>query len=141
MEEHSTSPMQGPVKSRHSVANNSRRAVGLAGEEIAATHLQQQSGYVIEERNWRCRSGEIDLIALDGDTLVFIEVRSRTNPTRYGSAVEAITPRKCRQVRELAVIYLKQRKGNPLSIRFDVVAVTLDAEGKATEIKHLPGAF
>ncbi|RED66004.1 YraN family protein [Cohnella lupini] len=121
-------------------AKNSRAAVGKAGEEVAAAHLLQ-SGYSVEARNWRCRSGEIDLIALDGTTLVVVEVRSRTNPTRFGTAVEAVTPRKCRQVRELATIYLKQRGNAPRSIRFDVVAVTFRDDGSVMEIKHIEGAF
>ncbi|WP_373229612.1 YraN family protein [Cohnella sp.] len=117
-----------------------RAAAGRAGEEAAAAHLEQL-GYRLVVRNWRCPTGEIDLIAEDNTTLVFVEVRSRTNPTRFGSAVEAVTPRKCRQVRELATFYLKQRKGPPTSIRFDVIAVTFLREGIVAEIRHLQGAF
>ena len=117
-----------------------RTAVGKAGEDAAADHLQQ-CGYVLVERNWRCRSGELDLIVRDGEAIVFVEVRSRTNPTRYGSALEAITPRKCRQVRDLAAIYLNQRKEHLRSIRFDVVAVTFNGDGTLLEMKHLQGAF
>jgi putative endonuclease len=121
-------------------ARSSRSAVGRAGENAAA-ELLEQLGYILLERNWRCRIGEIDLIALDGKTLVFVEVRSRTNPTRYGTAIEAVTPRKCRQVREVATVYLKQRGGAPQPLRFDVVAVTFLRDGNAPEIKHLQGAF
>ncbi|TFE25027.1 YraN family protein [Cohnella luojiensis] len=123
-----------------SLAKHRRVATGRAGEDAAAEHLLQL-GYIVVERNWRCRSGEIDLVAQDGETLVIVEVRSRTNPTRFGSAVEAITPRKCRQVRELATIYLKHGKAEPHSVRFDVVAVTFQQEGIVAEIKHLKGAF
>lgn len=124
-----------------STAKDRRVAVGRAGEEAAARHLQH-SGYLMEERNWRCRSGELDLIARDGETLVFVEVRSRSNPSRFGTAVEAVTPRKCRQVRELATIYLKQRKDAAfLSVRFDVVAVTFGKDGSLLEVKHIQGAF
>jgi putative endonuclease len=117
-----------------------RAAVGAAGEEAAANHLVQL-GYRLVERNWRCRNGELDLIAEDGFTLVFIEVRARTNPTHYGSAVESITPRKCRKVRELATIYLKRFKINPQSLRFDVITVTFEASSEIRELKHLQGAF
>ncbi len=123
-----------------SSVRRNRAEVGRAGEDVAANHLRQL-GYAVEECNWRCRFGELDLIARDGETLVFVEVRSRTNPTRYGSAVEAVTPRKCRQVREVATVYLKQRKGAPLSVRFDVVAVTFLRDGAPPEIIHIPGAF
>lgn len=118
-----------------------RRATGLAAEEEAARHLLEL-GYVILERNWRCRSGEIDLIALDGGVLVFVEVRSRRNPTRFGTAVEAIAPRKRVQVRNVAQIYLSMRRrdcDNP--VRFDVIAVTFDGQGAVTELRHLEGAF
>jgi putative endonuclease len=121
-------------------ARMSRSAVGRAGENAAAEYLGRL-GYVLMECNWRCRLGEIDLIAMDGNTLVFIEVRSRTNPTRYGTAIEAVTPRKCRQVREVATVYLKQRGGAPQSLRFDVVAVTFLGDGYPPEIQHLQGAF
>lgn len=117
-----------------------RAATGRAGEEAAAAHLEEM-GYRMIVRNWRCTNGEIDLILEDGTILVFVEVRSRTNPTRFGTAVEAITPRKCRQVREIAGIYLKQRKGPPVSVRFDVVAVTFLRDGTVAEIKHLQEAF
>lgn len=123
-----------------SLALGGRSSVGRAGEGAAAEHLLQL-GYGLEARNWRCRWGEIDIIAEDGTTLVFVEVRSRTNPTRFGTAVEAVTPRKCRQVREVATVYLKQRKTSPHSIRFDVIAVTFLRDGMVGEIKHLPGAF
>ncbi|RKP55643.1 YraN family protein [Cohnella endophytica] len=119
----------------------SRRAeVGRAGEDSAADYLRQL-GYVLIERNWRCRSGELDLIAQDGATLVIVEVRSRTNPTRFGTALEAMTPRKCRQVRELASIYLKSRRAEHQSVRFDVVAVTFALDGAVQELKHIEGAF
>lgn len=117
-----------------------RAATGRAGEEAAATHLEKQ-GYRLVIRNWRCTTGEIDLIVEDGTTLVFVEVRSRTNPTKYGSAIEAITPRKCRQVREVASYYLKQCKISPVSVRFDVVAVTFLRDVSVPEIKHIQGAF
>lgn len=126
-------PQPSPAKRR-------RVETGRAGEDAAVAHFLQL-GYRVVDRNWRCRSGELDVVVRDGETLVFVEVRSRTNPIRFGSAVEAITPRKCRQVRELATIYLKHRKEEVLSIRFDVVAVTFQQKGIVSEIKHLPGAF
>lgn len=117
-----------------------RMATGRAGEDFAAEHLQQL-GYVLEQRNWRCRSGEIDLIARDQEVQVFIEVRTRTHSPRFGLAVEAVTPRKCRQVREIASIYLKQHGLSYSSIRFDAVAVTLHIDGSLMELKHIQAAF
>ncbi|MFC5471996.1 YraN family protein [Cohnella suwonensis] len=121
-------------------ATDRRKATGRAGEEAAAASLIAK-GYTLVDRNWRCRSGEIDLIALDGNALVFVEVRSRTNPTRFGTAVESVTPRKRRQVRELAAVYLKSRPDLPRSARFDVVAVTFERDGSIRELRHLQAAF
>ncbi|RIE03507.1 YraN family protein [Cohnella faecalis] len=113
---------------------------GLRGEEAAASYLQSL-GLVIVERNWRCRSGEIDLIALEEAVLVFVEVRSRSSTNRFGTAIEAITPRKCRQVRDIASIYMRMKGESNRSVRFDAVAVTFSADGEVAEIKHIPGAF
>jgi putative endonuclease len=122
-------------------SSSNRAATGRAGEEAASQYLVSLS-YRLLERNWRCRIGEIDLIADDGGTLVFVEVRSRTNPTRFGTAVEAITDRKRRQVREVAAYYLMQRKAATTpSVRCDVVAVTFRPDGSVAELKHIPGAF
>jgi putative endonuclease len=119
---------------------SNRKATGLAAEEAAAVYLQRR-GCAIAARNWRCRTGELDLIVKDGLVLVFVEVRSRTSPSRYGSAVEAVTPRKCRQVRETAEVYLKMTGSFGSSVRFDVVAVTFGADGSVNELKHIEGAF
>jgi len=111
------------------------------GESAAADYLVNL-GYRMIARNWRCRIGEIDLIADDGGTLVFVEVRARTNPTRFGTALEAVTPLKQRQVREVAAYYLAQLKSaSPSSIRCDVVAVTFRVDGSIAELRHIPGAF
>ena len=117
-----------------------RRVVGAAAEEAALGYLQSL-GYVFVARNWRCRTGEIDLIFRDGNTLVFAEVRSRTAPSRYGTAVEAVTPRKCRQVRGTAEVFMKMAGAFGQPVRFDVVAVTFGADGTVCELKHIPAAF
>jgi len=117
-----------------------RKAVGQAAEDAAFAYLQAL-GYAPVMRNWRCRSGEIDLIMRDGKTLVFAEVRSRTSPSRYGTAVEAVTPRKCRQVRDTAAVYLRMHGSAEEPVRFDVVAVTFRRDGAVDELKHIPGAF
>ena len=127
------------AKPRRSTDN--RAATGRRGESAAADYLANL-GYRIVERNWRCRIGEIDLIADDGGTLVFVEVRARTNPTKYGTALEAVTPLKQRQVRDVAAYYLAQRNSaTSPSIRCDVVAVTFRTDGSIAELRHIPGAF
>lgn len=117
-----------------------RRTTGREAEEAAARHLLAR-GFEIAERNWRCRAGEIDLIATDGNILVFVEVRSRRNPSRFGTAVEAVSPRKQVQVRSVAQFYLAMKKNPCGPIRFDVVAVTFGEEGAIRELRHLEGAF
>ncbi|RUS46505.1 YraN family protein [Cohnella sp. AR92] len=118
-----------------------RRATGRAAEEAAALHLEQR-GYVIAARNWRCRTGELDLIATDGDVLVIVEVRSRrSSSARFGTAIEAINPRKCAQVRSTALVYLSHTRRESAKVRFDVIAITFALEGGIEELKHIEGAF
>ncbi len=107
------------------------------GEALAALFLRLK-GYRIEARNWRCQLGELDIIAWDGDTLVFIEVKTRTGRTA-GSPEEAVTAGKQRRLALLAQAYLGQRRGEPPPCRFDVIAV----EGSAPwpRVRHLKTAF
>lgn len=117
-----------------------RKRRGAIAEADAAAYLLSR-GYEIRERNWRCRTGELDLIAVDGDVTVFVEVRSRRAGGRFGEAIEAVTPRKCAQVRATAQVYLRFAGRAEGRIRFDVVAATYDGTGKLAAIRHLPGAF
>ena len=100
------------------------------------------AGYDIVERNWRTRiadvQGEIDVVARDGDVLVFCEVKSRR---RSGSAatLEAVTPTKQRQIRRLASLYLSAAPA--AQVRFDVIAVSWPTQGGAPDVCHVPGAF
>lgn len=108
-----------------------RLATGRRGEQLAAGHLRAK-GYRIIERNYRCKLGEIDIVAMDGDTLVFVEVRRRKT-ARYGTALEAVSPAKQRQVARVAEVYLT--RCTPSTVRFDVVGITGD------EIVHVEDAF
>jgi len=117
-----------------------RQSVGKNGERFAAAYLEQ-AGYVIANRNWRCRTGEIDLIAEHRGVCVFIEVRTRTFPGRFGTAKESIDWRKCRQVRETATVYLHATNGHHRKTRFDVIAVELDPNGELLRLEHVEGAF
>lgn len=94
--------------------------LGQTGEEIARRYLQSR-GYRIVGRNWRCRFGELDLIARDGDTLVFVEVKTRTQDG-FGGPEGAVTPRKRARIVAAARAYLRV-VGADLPVRFDVVAV------------------
>jgi putative endonuclease len=94
-------------------------------------------------RNWRCREGEVDIVALDGDAVVFCEVKTRRS-LAFGAAVEAVDRRKAAQVRRLAARWLDEHRGDLRAIhgrviRFDVIAVTLRPGGPLVE--HLAAAF
>ena len=100
--------------------------LGQFGEEAAASWYQK-AGYRIVHRNWRCRQGEIDLIAASESSLVFVEVKTRSSP-RFGSGFDAVDARKRARVRRLAAIWLSEQSGSADSryfeqIRFDVVDV------------------
>jgi putative endonuclease len=90
--------------------------------ELRAVDLLEQKGLWILERNYRCKVGELDIIALDGDTMVFVEVRSRAND-EHGDAIESVNWRKQNKVRRVAEIYLAHRSPPYDEFRFDVVAM------------------
>ncbi|TKH37433.1 YraN family protein [Paenibacillus polymyxa] len=115
-----------------------RKAKGAMGEEAAALFLENL-GYRILERNWRCRSGEIDLIAKQEHILVFIEVRSRSS-SKYGTPAESVTARKITQVRQTAAVYLHMNGMGESPIRFDMISVRLSAETAAVT-DHFIDAF
>ena len=101
----------------------SRQTAGAAGEARALAHLQQH-GMVLVQQNFLCKVGEIDLVMREGQTIVFVEVRSRTD-ARHGSAAESVTPTKQRRLLLTAQRYL-QRYRLPPACRFDVVAIDGD---------------
>ncbi|MDQ1677995.1 MAG: putative endonuclease [Actinomycetota bacterium] len=113
-------------------------AVGAYGERVAVRHLQD-AGLVVLHRNWRCRDGEIDVIAREGDTLVFCEVKTRRG-TAYGTPAEAVVPAKLRRLRRLALRWLDEAGLHPPDLRFDVVAVR-PRSGGAAEVEHLRGVL
>lgn len=118
--------------------SNRLRPVGAAGEEIAAAFLQGL-GYGILARNYRKRFGEIDIIAEDGATLVFVEVKTRSS-SAFGSPLEAVDARKQRRMARAALDYLSTRKLHGRPARFDVVAVRLQPQGRPL-IEHVRNAF
>lgn len=108
--------------------------LGRRGEAIAARHLQGR-GLRILDRNWRCKQGEIDLVAMDGDELVFVEVKTRAG-LGYGHPLEAIDARKLARLRRLAAAWCEAHPGSTPRIRLDAVAVIAPRHG-AVEIDHL----
>lgn len=109
-----------------------RRTVGESGEEAAVQYLLRR-GYHILQRNYRCRFGEIDLIARDGGTLAFIEVKTRRS-RQFGPAASAVTFEKQRHLIKASQMYMAQTKKAYALCRFDVVAVEIDAHGLHIEL-------
>jgi putative endonuclease len=114
------------------------RTTGQRGEDAAAAYLER-SGFTIVERNWRTRSGEIDIIALDGEALVLCEVKTRRTVAK-GSPEDAVTPTKQRRVRRLAEAYIQHAGIEPVSVRFDVISILVLAEDRAL-LRHHRAAF
>ena len=112
---------------------------GRLGESLAAEFLVRQR-YVIIERNYRKPYGEVDIIAQDGDTVVFVEVKTRKS-LGFGSATEAVDVRKQRHISRIAQEYMQSRSlfGSPA--RFDVIAVQLDSDNRPAAIDHIKNAF
>lgn len=99
-----------------------------------AARFLKRAGYRIVERNFRCRAGEIDIVARDGDTLVFVEVRTRATG-EYGTALEAVGAAKQAQVIKVARVYLQMRKPRFEDCRFDVIGIT------GGQLEHVKAAF
>ena len=114
-----------------------RRELGQRGEAVAEEFLRTHR-YTIVARNYRCRAGEIDLVALDGSVLVFVEVRSRRG-IAAGTPLESVDGRKQAQVARVARYFLAARGWHERDARFDVIGVRFDAEPPAVE--HVRGAF
>jgi putative endonuclease len=119
-----------------SVAGNE---LGRRGEDLAAEHLEAL-GLVILARNWRCREGEIDIVATDGlSHLVICEVKTRSGDG-FGSPAEAVTQGKRRKLRRLAMLFQADWGLRWSRIRFDVIAV-MARPGSETELSHIVEAF
>jgi len=117
----------------------SRIQLGAIGED-AAMRVLRRRGYRIRDRNLRCPMGELDLVAEDGGTLVFLEVKTRST-SDYGGPFEAISPLKRRRLQRLAVYYLATRRLMDRPCRFDAVSVSVDPAGRIRGVEVLVDAF
>lgn len=113
-------------------------AVGQYGERVAARYLEA-GGLRVVDRNWRCRAGEIDIVAEEGATLVFCEVKTRRG-LDYGSPAEAVTRAKQERLRVLAMQWLTAHRRPYCPVRFDVVSVVVGRTGAAA-VEHVREAF
>lgn len=109
-----------------------RIRTGKRGEELAAGYLAA-AGYRIIERNYRCLFGEMDIVAEEGETLVFVEVKSRRSDA-YGDPLLAVGQKKQKQISRIALHYLAEHRLRQRPARFDVVAVKLLPEGQRIEL-------
>jgi putative endonuclease len=115
------------------VSGDHTRARGRIGEELAVEYLREQ-GYRIVARNFRCRVGELDIVAMDGDALVFVEVRSKRS-ARHGTPAETVNAAKQHRLARVAGVYLSRRRPRFDSCRFDVIGIT---DGR---VQHIRDAF
>jgi putative endonuclease len=115
-----------------------RAEIGALGEQLAAEHLSGL-GLQILTRNWRCRYGELDVIAVDPatDTVVFVEVKTRTGDG-FGGLAEAVTELKARRLRRLAAMWLAAQEQRWAAVRIDVIGVRIGRR-RTPEIHHLQG--
>lgn len=119
---------------------DARRTLGRLGEQLAAEHVERL-GWQVVARNFRTRFGELDLVGLDGDVLVFCEVKT----CRDGRARpwESLHQRKRAQVRRMAGVWLAEARERPRFawLRFDAIGIVLDGSGKLVGLDHLEDAF
>ena len=113
-----------------------RHQLGQWGEDQAALYLEKQ-GYRILDRNWRCRIGEIDIVAQRGSCLAITEVKTRSSVT-CGQPYEAVTPAKVARLRRLAAAWCADRSPGAAEVGIDVISITRTRDGLVT-LEHLEG--
>lgn len=116
-----------------------RQQIGKLGEKTAQKFLKKR-GYRVRETGYRCRHGEIDIVAQRKDCLVFVEVRTRSNPD-FGTPEESITQAKKERLIASALTYTTAHQNLPPAWRIDVVAIELDDKGKPKRIEHIENAI
>lgn len=123
------------------MGDDRRKRLGQAGEELAALHLARR-GFRILERNYRNRWGELDIVAFDGTTIAFVEVKSRI-ASAGRTPFESVHARKRGQVRRMASGWLAEHPERPYAriLRFDAIAVTFARSGELLSLEHLECAF
>lgn len=115
-----------------------RAEIGALGEQLAVTHLRSL-GLVVLEQNWRCRYGELDVVAADtaARVAVFVEVKTRTSD-QFGGVAQAVTPQKVRRLRRLAALWLADQTDSWASLRIDVIGIRIGRR-RVPEITHVQG--
>jgi len=116
-----------------------RKQVGALGEKLAKDFLKKK-GYRIRETNFKCREGEIDIVAEQGNCLAFVEVRTKSS-SEFGTPEESITTSKKEKLVTSALIYLSTNQDLPSQWRIDLIAIDLDQKGKARRIELIQNAI
>lgn len=126
----------GPVTTMGSMTYERNTALGAYGERVATGYLESQ-GMTILDRNWRCRYGELDIIARDGVVLVVCEVKTRSG-TSHGMPIEAVSSQKAHRLRRLSAYWLQEHHVQPDAVRIDVISVRVPRRG-APLIEQIAG--
>ncbi|HJX39726.1 MAG TPA: ribonuclease HII [Anaerolineae bacterium] len=140
---HSFSPMslladQIAAASQQAGVDRSRSGVGRRGEQMAARYLEEE-GQVICQTNYRCTAGEMDIVALDDDCLVFVEVRTRRSD-KFGTPAESITAAKKRKLIEVAQTYLQENESLEVAWRIDVASIQMSRKGEVEDLTLIRSA-
>ncbi len=115
-----------------------KNEIGRRGEDAAAAYLKR-IGYVVVDRNWRTKAGEVDIVAIDGSALVLVEVKTRRTQGK-GSPEEAVSPTKQKKLIRLARAYIAHAGIEHMNVRFDVVAIRVLSDERAL-LRHHRAAF
>jgi putative endonuclease len=115
------------------------RALGAAAEQFAARYLRSR-GYRVREMNYTCAAGEADIVAEEGGALVFVEVKARRSAD-FGAPRQQVGPRKRRGLSRVAECYCEQHRLSECSVRFDIVEVALDEQGRPEAVEIVVAAF
>ncbi len=120
------------------MSNKSARDIGKEGEELAAAYLESK-GWVILDRNYFFEKAEVDIVAVDQNTIVFVEVKKRSN-TYFGHPEDYVTPAKEKNIHKAAEAWIYERKMDTAFVRFDIISV-VQKGNQAPEITHFEDAF
>ena len=118
---------------------DSRKELGAKGEKLAARFLKRK-GYKIIQRNYRCKLGEVDIVAEQDKTLVFVEVRTQQTE-KFGPPQYSINSAKRSHISRVALFYIKEKRLVEQSCRFDVIAITFPSGSRKPNIEHIENAF
>ncbi len=114
-----------------------KKQLGAYGESLAAKYLSDVLGWAVFERNWQCKSGEIDIIARYENSIVLVEVRTRSEGGSFGTAVDSVNPRKLQQMKRVGRIYVHSNTSFPenTTVRFDLIAIQI-FHGTTVDFQH-----